>query len=256
MKYPFYQSLKTILKTTVFIALTSVYIVACDEKPVDPPKNETPSDNVELTFKFTSFLSAPFISNAGDTISISKLKFLMSGFILEKTTGEFVVLPDAYGFLSLTEKIDSFVLKNVPKGEYKSIRFLVGIDSVINHSNPQQWPLSHPMNPSVNDMHWGWSGGYIFNVVEGYYKNKGFDKAFSFHVALDKNARRYSFVTNYTILKNGTFTFNVDAQKYFSNTINFSLKTDGDFSHSGDPDPVMDKFMQNIGSVLDFTSFK
>lgn len=256
MKYLSFQTLQSVLRTTGFIALSAIMLMACDEKPIDPPKEETPNDTVELTFKFTSLLSAPFISNAGDTIQINKLKFLMSGFILEKTSGEFVNVPDAYGFLSLTERIDSFVLKNVPKGDYKSIRFLVGIDSVINHANPQQWPLKHPMNPSVNDMHWGWSGGYIFNVIEGYYKNKGFDKAFSFHVALDKNSRRYSFVTNFSIIKNGTFTFNVDVMKYFSNTINFSLKNDGDFSHSGDPDPVMDKFMQNIGGVLDFTSYK
>ena len=255
MKFQKYLAIQSKFKTIAMVALSTLLLVACDEKPIDPPQ-ETPSDNVELTFKFNSFLSAPFISTAGDTITVSKLKFLMSGFILEKTTGEFVTVADAYGFLSLTEKIDSFTIKNVPKGDYKSIRFLVGIDSVVNHANPQQWPLSHPMNPSENDMHWGWSGGYIFNVVEGYYKNKGFDKAYSFHVALDKNKRRYSFVTNYTLIKNGTFTFNVDAQKYFSNTINYSLKTDGDFSHSGDPDPVMDKFMQNIGGVLEFTSFK
>ncbi|MDI1235183.1 MAG: hypothetical protein PSX81_12950 [bacterium] len=251
-----HQSLPSKLRTIGFIALSVLFLSACKENPVDPPKEEIPTDVVNLTFKFNSFLTGPFISSAGDTIAINKLKFLMSGFILEKTTGEFVVLPDAYGFLSLTERIDSFILKNVPKGEYKSVRFMVGIDSAINHANPQQWALTHPMNPSVNDMHWGWSGGYIFNVIEGYYKNNGFDKAFSFHVALDKNARRYSYVTNYTIIRNSTFTFNVDAQKYFSNVINFGLKTDGDFSHSGDPDPVMDKFMQNIGGVIDFTSFK
>jgi hypothetical protein len=137
MKFPKYVSFKAKFKTIALVAMTTLLLVACDEKPIDPPQ-EAPSDTVELTFKFNSFLTAPFISTAGDTITVSKLKFLMSGFILEKTTGEFVTVPDAYGFLSLTEKIDSFTIKNVPKGDYKSVRFFVGIDSVVNHANPQQ----------------------------------------------------------------------------------------------------------------------
>ena len=149
MKFPKYLSFQSKFKTIAMVVLSTLLLVACDEKPIDPPQ-EAPNDNIELTFKFNSFLSAPFISTAGDTITVSKLKFLMSGFILEKTTGEFITIADAYGFLSLTEKIDSFTIKNVPKGDYKSIRFFVGIDSIVNHANPQQWPLNHPMNPSVN----------------------------------------------------------------------------------------------------------
>ncbi len=244
------------IKYLISVLLIAATFGGCKDKTVDPPKTETPPDNVELTFKFNTFWGTYFPTAAGDTVKFTKIKFLFSNFILEKTTGEFVKIPDAYGFVSLTEGIDSFVIKNVPKGGYKSMRLEVGIDSVINHANPQQWGLNHPLNPSVNDMHWGWAGGYIFNAVEGYYWNNGLEKAFSFHVALDKNARKYSFITNYTISKNGRFNMGVNADKYFSNVVNFSLKNDGDFSHSGFTDPVMDKFLQNVGGVIDFYDFK
>ena len=46
------------------------------------------------------------------------------------------------------------------------------------------------------------------------------------------------------------------ANKYFSNAINFSLKTDGPFSHSGDVDPVMDKFIQNLNGIFELKSIK
>jgi hypothetical protein len=49
---------------------------------------------------------------------------------------------------------------------------------------------------------------------------------------------------------------NINTDKIFSNNVNFSLKTDGSFSHSGDTDIVMDKFLQNTNGVLTIKDFK
>lgn len=250
------------MKNAIYILLATAIFAGC--KPENPPKPADPvDDSVSLTFKFQPRfndmeISWPMfnVTDAGDTMRFERVKYILSNFILEKTTGEMVKLDNAYGFISLKDKLDSFILTGVPKGDYKSLRFMVGLDSVINHGNPQQWSINHPLNPSVNDMHWGWSGGYIFQVVEGYYKNKGFEKAFSFHVALDKQVKRHTLVYNYSIQKNARFSIAVNIDKFFSNAINFSLKSDGDFSHSGDPDPVMDKFFSNAGGTMDITDFK
>ncbi len=250
------NSCKLKLLSSFVALLMTVFLFSCKDKNPPEPKVETPANTVNLTFKFTSFIGSYFISNASDTVKIAKLKYIFSNFILEKTSGEFVKVPDAYGYISMLDGLDSFVITKVPKGDYKSIRLEIGLDSAINHGAPQQWGLTHPLNPSVTDMYWSWNGGYIFNVIEGYYKNNGFEKAFSFHIALDKNVRKYSFVTNYSITKNSKFIMSLNTEKYFSSVVDFSLKKDGDFSHSGDPDPVMDKFMQNVTSVLDFTSFQ
>lgn len=241
--------------------LAIVLFIGCKPKDNTPP--DKGNDGVTVTFRFNPMFGADalswanyYITAAGDTIKFDNIKFLLSDFTFEKTSGEFVVLKDAYAYISLKAGRDSVILKGVPMGDYKSVRFQVGVDSVINFGDPAQWPLDHPLSPTLNAMHWSWASGYIFNIVEGYYKNKGAEDAFSYHVATLKNARIHSFVTDYSIKQDGLFIFNVNMDKYFSNVVNFSIKTDGSYSHSGSTDPVMDKFMQNANGILEFKSFK
>lgn len=243
------------------IAIIISLFTAC--KPTENIKPDDQSNNVDITVKMNTVFGTEkmdwskfYITTSNDTIRIEKLKFLLSEFILEKTTGEFVKIPDTYAYLSLRDGRDSFVLKNVPKGSYKSFRFIVGLDSAINHGDPLKYTIDHPLSPALNDMHWGWSGGYIFNVIEGYYKNNGADDAFSYHIALLRNRRIHSFIENMEVNKNHRIVMNVLADKYFSAVINFSIKNDGNFSQSGVVDPIMDKFIQNANGIFEFNSFK
>ncbi len=252
----------------LLMLVLSLLITSCKKCKDDPikPKVEEPPTSAAITFKFSGlYNNVPadytkfYLTLAGDTVRFDLVKYIFSDFVLEKTSGELVKIPNAYGFISLSIGIDSFVIKNVPFGEYKSIRIMVGLDSATNHGDPIQWgkiDLNHPLNPIVNNMHWGWSGGYIFNVTEGYYKNKGVNEAFSFHVALDKNIRNNIFAYNYSVTKNCRFSMNVNIDKFLSNAVNFSLKTDGSFSHSGDTDPVMDKFLMNSNGIIAIKDFK
>ncbi len=48
----------------------------------------------------------------------------------------------------------------------------------------------------------------------------------------------------------------VEVDKIFYNAVDFSIKNDGDFSHSGDPDLVMDKFFKNAGGTIQIDNFK
>ena len=248
------------MKISTWILMLGVLVMnAC--KPNDPPPAEE-EKGVNLNIKFRPTFNAvqlswlsQYVTGSDDSITFDKVKFLLSDFTLETKDGKLVVLKDVFAYLSLKEGRDSVVLKRVPKGDYKSIRFQIGLDSEVNHSDPAKWALTDPLSPALNEMHWGWSGGYIFNVIEGYYKNKGANAAYSFHIATEKYARTHSFIYDYSISKDARFVFEVKMDKYFNNIVNYSLKTDGSFSHSGDTDPVMDKFIQNVNSVVELESF-
>ncbi len=249
------------MKLKIIICMAALLLMySCNDNP-PPPSAEDKGFVLALTFRPTfggndlSWVN-PYITNAGDTVTFDKIKLLLSNITLEKSNGELVVLKDQYGFLDLKEGRDSVQFSGVPAGDYKSIRFQVGLDSSINHGDPIQWKSGeHPLSPALNDMHWSWNTGYIFSVIEGYFQNKGIKAGFSFHIATDQNARIFSFVYDYSIKKNARFVMDLRADKYFSNMVNFSLKNDGSFSHSGDPDPVMDKFMQNVNGVFEIESF-
>lgn len=232
------------------IALVGVLgLNAC--KPEDVPPDNKVDNNSTVMLKFTpefkgqkmDWLKSQ-INLSNDTFTFSKVKFLMSNITFEKSNGEFYKVPNAYGFLSLNGGPDSFYVK-APKGDYKSIRFYVGLDSAINHGDPLQWGNNHPLSPSINDMHWGWAGGYIFNVVEGNFMKSGVNTPFSFHVATLKNARTHGFSEVFSLKEKNTIHFTVALDKYFDNVGNLSLKTDGSTSHSGEVDPLMDKFIIN-----------
>lgn len=247
-------------KIVLAIAILGLF-QAC--KPTEPDEPKGGEDGVNLTLKFTpmfngdkmSFLSY-YIDQSKDTITVDKLKFIMSNFTLEKENGEFVTLKDAYGYLSLRAGRDSIILPHVPKGKYKSFRFYVGLDSAINHGDPSKWPLDHPLAPSLNDMNWSWAGGYIFNVFEGTYKNASPVSTFSYHIATLNNARTHAFVADYELTKDGKMYFNINVDKYFDNVVKFSIKDDGNVSHSADNDPIMEKFIKNMPGIFSYDKFQ
>ncbi len=250
------------MKYLSLIALSAILMFASckpEEPIVDPPSNQGLSLTMKFKPKFkgnaVSWATA-YVNNSADTMSFDKIKFILSNFVLEKENGELFYIPDGYAYLSLKDGRDSVIFTNLPSGNFKSLRFMVGLDSAVNHSDPASRALDHPLSPSLNEMHWGWAGGYIFNVVEGYYLNNGTNAAFSYHVALEKNARIHSFVENYSMSKNSRMTFDVNLDKYFDNVITFGIKKDGAYSHSADVDPVMDKFIQNMNGIFEFVSFE
>lgn len=247
----------------IYLILAAVALLFATCKPNDPPPDKPAETGPTMTIQFKPvFKGAPlswatsYINSSNDTFSFDKVKYLMSNFILEKENGELYSIPDGYAYISLKDGRDSVIFKNIPKGNYKSFRFTIGLDSAVNHSDPTSRALDHPLSPSLNEMHWGWAGGYIFNVVEGYYLNNKTNAGYSFHVALERNSRTHSFIENFEINKNSKMTFNINLDKYFDNVVTFSIKKDGAFSHSGEVDPVMDKFIQNMNGLFEFKSFE
>jgi hypothetical protein len=253
------KSLKPILYLTLML---SIILSSCENDDDEPP--QLPEDNkVELTIKFDAYFDAmplefgkQYITSSNDSIQFDKLKYIISNFTLIDQNNVETKLSDQYAYLSIAEDRNSVVLKNVPKGQYKAIRFFVGLDSAVNYGNPSQWPLDHPLSPSLTEMHWGWAGGYIFNIVEGYFLNNGKTGGFSFHIATPKYARTHAFVTDYSITNNSIMKFKIQANKYFDNQIKYSLKTDGKMSHSGNNDPIMDLFIQNNSGIFEFNTFE
>lgn len=254
------------MKNLNILILSSLLIIigfsSCKDDDIPPPINPT-VETIDLTFKFKALFKGnalvfdnDYITNANDTIRFDKIKYIFSNFELIDNDNKVVPIANQYAYISFSDNRKEVTFKNIPKGNYKTIRINVGLDSVVNFGNPAQYALDHPLSPSLTDMHWGWAGGYIFNVVEGYYKNNGQNAGFTFHIATLKYKRTHTFVTDLNLTKNSSIYFNINADKYFSNAINYSLKTDGAMSHSGNSDPIMDKYIQNVNGTIEFDKYE
>src|SRR5439155_21213230 len=105
-----------------------------------------------------------------------------------KRTGDSWIAPkDSLAYISGREGRTRFRLSQIPAGHYERIRFDVGLPNALNHTDASQYPASHPLNPQVNGLHWGWMGGYVFLALEGnWLKSAGTQGGFSYHIATDR----------------------------------------------------------------------
>lgn len=94
--------------------------------------------------------------------SVTRFKYYITNIVFSRKEGK----PVTYNnyFLIDEEKPDSkkIVLENIPGGEYVSVNFTVGVDSIDNCSGAQSGALD-----PINGMFWTWNTGYIFMKLEG-----------------------------------------------------------------------------------------
>ena len=106
--------------------------------------------------------SAEYKNDLGQSYNISKFKYYVSNIRLKNSNGkEFI--SNEY-FLLNEDDVESkqILLENVIEGEYTSISFTLGVDSLHNCSGIQEGTLD-----PLNGMFWAWNTGYIFLKLEG-----------------------------------------------------------------------------------------
>jgi hypothetical protein len=163
------------MKKLIVLALLSLTVFnACkkDTKTTEPtpePPASTVNDpgTVAISYNAT-FGNDPLVYNTnyvtanGDTMKVTKFTYYISNVVLTKDDNSKYVEPNSYHLINhSTTGNKSFTLTNVPAGKYKSITFLIGVDSVRNVSGVQDGDLK----PSLN-MFWDWSTGYIMLKME------------------------------------------------------------------------------------------
>lgn len=114
---------------------------------------------------------------------VTRLDFLLSGLALRRQDGSWLESRDWYAYLSVAAGRLTAQGSGIPAGEYTGIRFHVGVDEGANKSDPNRYAPDHALNPQVNGLHWGWTGGYIFMALEGRFPNGGREDGFSYHLA-------------------------------------------------------------------------
>jgi hypothetical protein len=129
-----------------------------------------------------------------------------------------------------------------------SIKINVGVDENANHADPALYELSHPLTYQSPSMHWGWSSGYLFVVIEGQVDTNGdgtFDNTFTFHLGLDKYLNTIENNSLSIVLSAGKKAYinlNIDYAKLFTN-INLSTENK---THSFSNEALADKFFANV----------
>jgi cytochrome c peroxidase len=179
-------------------------------------------------------------TDSGQTVTVTRLAFLLSDFRLQQNDGHWVNLPGQFAFIDAVQNRLRFRLENVPPDTYQQIAFTVGLNEKTNYGDPSQWPSDHPLNTLINDLHWSWQGGYVFFALEGHY-NK--DAGFSLHLAKSPNQTPVSFAASLDMRQDSQIVIPLDVHGLLR-SIHFA--PDASATHSREGDPLAAIFRANI----------
>jgi hypothetical protein len=124
--------------------------------------------------------SVTYTLENGDDFSVSTYNYYLSNFVFIDEKGNRFKETESYhlAMANMPESL-SFTIKDVPFGNYKSVEFLIGVDSVRNFSGAQIGAL----DPKYG-MIWTWSTGYIMAKMEGNSpQSSNPNKSLSYHIA-------------------------------------------------------------------------
>ena len=188
-----------------------------------------------------------YSTQAGESFSITRASYFLSGFALRKKDGGWLELPPAVAWLDAAKRNTRFALEGVPAGQYTGLRFHVGLDAEANVSSPAKHAPGHPLNPNVNGLHWSWQGGYIFLALEGSWRGKdGGLSGFSYHFARDANRTAITLDGAFDLSGDATAEIVFDLAALLNGPSPLSFAKDGVSTHSQPGDAVSAALAANL----------
>ncbi|MGV3761869.1 MbnP family protein [Parapedobacter sp.] len=165
----------------VFVAL--VALAACSKDDNNPVANDI-TLHFNNTFKNTPIVLGDAASSTatantsaeGQVHHFSELKYVVSNIRLVKADGNEIPYhindldKGAIVVNHAKPQTLDYVLSNIPAGEYKQLKFGLGVKSELNTLDEVRFPDFYAA-AGVNDteMHWEWGTGYRFTKIEGFY---------------------------------------------------------------------------------------
>ncbi|MFN0049778.1 MAG: MbnP family protein [Cytophagales bacterium] len=230
--------MKNTFKFASTIALTVSLLTSCTKKEDQPAPVSTPqTQKVSLNFshvagdKTVNFADV-FTSTKGAKFTLSMFRYYVSNVRFVKADNTEQTVPGTYFLVSPNNPVCD--LGQVPVGDYKGVKFAVGVDSVTNHADITKYPASNPLAVQSPGIHWSWNSGYIFVMVEGTVDTTAgnidvltfgqYSKGMFFHLGTDKLYKKVELLQPISVKKEGekTVSIKTDINTLFAN---IDLKT-------------------------------
>ncbi|MDR3457602.1 MAG: cytochrome c peroxidase [Verrucomicrobiae bacterium] len=195
--------------------------------------------------------SLRYQTSAGETFSITRVSYLLSEFALQRNDGSWLELSNSVAWFDLDQDRNSVRLDPVAPGEFRAVRFTVGLNTNLNHADISQFPAGHPLNPNLNGLHWSWQGGYIFLAVEGLWRNAGGElDGWAYHLARDTNATRITLAAPLEITNETRVEMDFDLATLLNAPRPLAFGKDGSSTHSRDGDPISAALVKNLSGAF------
>lgn len=184
---------------------------------------------------------------ARETLSVTRLSYLLSGFALERDDGVWFEVAHSIVWMDAARRRSTAQL-TVPEGKYRALRFHVGPDAAANTADPAKFPADHPLNPNLNGLHWTWQTGYIFLAIEGRFRARAAAEpgGYSYHFARIPNRTRISLAAPLDLTHDAGVQLDFDVAALLNAPRPLSFAADGTATHSRDGDPIAAALAANL----------
>lgn len=209
--------------------------------------------DVRHTFNGNALLldSLRYENAAHETLSVTRLSYLLSGFALQREDGTWVELPDQFAWMDAAQRRAQMQFDDVPPGKYRALRFYFGPDAKTNAAGAAQFPPGNPLNPNLNGLYWSWQGGYIFLALEGLYRAGGSElKGYAYHLARNPNRTLINLTADIDLMHDAGVSLDFDIAALLNAPHALSFEKDGMSTHSRDGDPVAAALDTNLPAAF------
>lgn len=191
------------LKNILAIAVLVLTFTSCS-KDDDPATDTTPTGQGTLKVEFDNVYGSSnfafgtnYTNSNGEVVNASKIKYIISNIVLTKVDGTTFTYPKASSYFIVDEATAAsqiLSLANIPAGDYKTIKFGIGVDQ-------EQWALGATgqgnflTEAQTAGMMWSWSAGYKFLAFEGTYTSTTTTTPTQYKVHTGQTGTDYNYTT-------------------------------------------------------------
>ncbi|MCX6187940.1 MAG: hypothetical protein NTU43_13290 [Bacteroidetes bacterium] len=240
-------------KIIIIIFACQFLLSACDEKTNTQIIAEPSTTNLTIKINYTykgqalELNDKSYVNKALDTFSISNFVHYLSNVTLTNSKNEKYNLGNYNLSYAEYPSTNTITLQGVKMDNWKNMSFLLGVDTVRNHTGAQTGDLS----PSKS-MYWNWNTGYIFVRFKGKLSN---GNNIGLDVGGDDNLVSQSFdLSSYNLNKsNVTITIEMDLNEMFENPQTYNFKVDATSIHTN-IQPEATKIKANMVDIAKIVS--
>lgn len=168
--------MKLIHKLSIPVIIAALCFSSCKKEKAEPEFNN--KNLAPLSIEFDNIVggqnlhlnTGSYTDAAGENYSITLLQYFISNIKLGKADGTIYTVPQDSSYFLIKEGDEdlSEALVNVPEGDYTSLTFTVGVDSLRSTMDiSRRTGVLDPSGSMDEGMYWGWNSGYIFFKMEG-----------------------------------------------------------------------------------------
>jgi cytochrome c peroxidase len=211
--------------------------------------------NIEIVPCYNGRPIAGTVNDSTAGISVTRVDWLLSGLALQRADGSWLDgARDWHAYFGLDGKRVGTRADGLPAGDYKAIRFRVGVDPLADAADPNIYPVDSALHSDVCGLHWDWQGGYIYLALEGKrLRPDGEEDGYSFHLARTTNGMVVELPVQ--ILANSAMT--VQLRMHVDRILQgVDFEKEGTSTHSREGDTLAPKLMTNVRSAFEVVAVR